>query len=66
MTDKEKIDRIRSVLTEWQRGCTCAEPGKPEMCSACTRGALDAIANAIGFEIDPTASEHNLRAEEVQ
>lgn len=51
-------ERIRDVLTEWQKGCSCAEPGRPETCPECTRAALDAIADAVGFEIEPSPRDH--------
>ena len=47
---EQAITQIRDVLAEWQKGCTCAEAGKPETCPECTRGVLDAIAAAVGFK----------------
>jgi hypothetical protein len=34
---------LREMLAEWQRGCSCAEPGRPDDCSDCTDAFLDAV-----------------------
>jgi hypothetical protein len=31
------------VLTEWERGCSSAEPGRPLQCAACTQAAIGAL-----------------------
>lgn len=31
------------IIEEWRRGCSDADPGKPEQCAECTRGAIEAI-----------------------
>lgn len=40
-------DRIREILREWRRGCTCGAAGE---CAECSIGALEAIEAAINSD----------------
>ena len=48
------MDRIIAIAAEWSRGCSCAGPGHPWECEACTNAMAEAMLRAVSSEQEPT------------
>jgi flagellar biosynthesis/type III secretory pathway protein FliH len=55
---------IPEMIAEWRRGCSCAEPGKPEQCRDCTKALIEAIAKRCDALESLSHAQHRLGYQE--